>query len=331
MRAARRAGDRALWERLLAASPTASFFQTPAYAEIAKRAYGAETQLLAFECEDGARVALPVRRLPGATLRPVFVSPGRGLPGGFLSDRPLRAAHVDAVLRALARRAAAAYRLSFEPSTVPPLARAPERTLSRGTVHVLDLDGGFERVWRERVAGKVRNQCRKAERTGVVVAAETSAGAFAEFAGLHRGCSVRWSAAAREPRALFAACVGHAQGPGAPLLLLLARAGERGRAVAGALLARRGATWTYWLGAMDRGARELCPGVAVQRAALEQGCAAGARRYVLGASGGIASLEAFKASLGARAVPLDFALEVRGTLRELARRVRGLARPAAEA
>jgi CelD/BcsL family acetyltransferase involved in cellulose biosynthesis len=314
---------RSLWDAFLAGAPDASFFATPRYADLARSAYGTPTRLVVVEDGEGPCLVAPARELRARGLRRDLVSPGRGLPGALLKRPGLAAGALDAALHAIARLPRTALRLTLDPRDALAIGASPERSLRLGRVHVLDLAPGFTALWRERVSGKVRNQCRKADRAGVHVAEETGARAFQAFATLHRAASGQWGADAREPVALFEGLALASRDRRAGLSLVLARdGGAGGPVVAGALLARRGDTVHYWLGAMDRAARALCPSVAVQRFAIDRACATGARRYVLGASGGIASLEAFKASLGAEAIEFGFEIEVRGRLRELARRIR---------
>jgi len=308
------------WEALVAASPDASFFLTPEFAQITEAAYGTPTELFAFECEDGARVLLPARRLASGRLR-TYVAPGGGLPGGLLSEAPLVPERSAAVLHALAKIRDAAFRLTLDPREDLRLPPAPERSLRTDRFFVLDLSGGFARIEAERFAKDFREGCRRAARRGVRVALERGRGAYEAFARLHAAGSQVWDSESQLPSALFSACAAQAAAPGTPLELVLARDGA-GTPVAGILGVRRGDTWTCWLAAMDRRARPLAPSTAAYRFAVERACAAGASRFLLGASGGIASVEAFKRSLGAQ--PIEFALhvEVRGTLREGLRRMR---------
>jgi hypothetical protein len=313
-----------LWKELVAANPNASFFLTPEFAEIAESGYGTPTELFAFECEDGVRVLLPARRLAARRLR-TYVAPGGGLPGGLLSDAPLVPERSAAVLQALAKVRDAAFRLTLDPRQDLRLPPAAERSLRTERFYVLDLSGGFARIEAQRFAKDFREGCRRAARRGVHVSLERGKDAYEEFAGLHAAGSRGWQAESQPPGALFSACAARAAARDTPLELVLARDGT-GAAVAGILGARRGDTWTCWLAAMDRRARALAPSTAAYRFAVEHACAAGTERFLLGASGGIASVEAFKRSLGAE--PIEFALhvEVRGTLREGFRRMRAFGR-----
>ncbi len=326
MRAARlRQTPAGLWEALAAAAPNASFFLTPRYAAIAARAHGVPLELFAFECDDGVRVALPARRLPGPRLRRTYACPGGGLPGGLLAETGLGRRRSAAVLAALARIPDAAFRLTLDPRDALGLPPAPERTLRRDRFFVLDLGGGYAQVESARFAKDFREGCRRAGRRGVTAAVERTRAAFQDFARLHAQGSEAWDAGSRVPAALFEACADDAGAAGSPLELVLAR-DAGGAAVAGVLGVCRGDTFTCWLAAMDRKARPLAPSTAAYRCAIERACALGAERFLLGASGGIASVEAFKRSLGAEAVDAELHVEVRGVLREAARRSRALGR-----
>ena len=316
--------DVRLWETLAAASPNASFFLTREFAQIAEAAYGTPTELFAFECEDGARVLLPARRLASERFR-TYVAPGGGLPGGLLSEAPLCPERSAAVLRALAKVRDAAFRLTLDPREDLQLPAAPERSLRKDRFFVLDLNGGFARVESQRFAKDFREGCRRAARRGVRVSLERGREAYEAFARLHATGSQTWDAETRQPGALFSACAAKAAAQGTALELVLARDGA-GHPVAGILGVRRGDTWTCWLAAMDRRARPLAPSTAAYRFAVEHACACGASRLLLGASGGIAPVEAFKRSLGAQPIEFNLHVEVRGTLREGLRRARALGR-----
>jgi hypothetical protein len=316
-----------LWERLLAAHPDPSFFQTPRFAALARRAYGTPSRLFCVELPGGELAALPARRAAGSLLRPDWVSPGGGLPGGPLSEAPFDSARMDAFLSGLARHPNASFRLSLDPRDSRILTPRASRTLFADRFFVLDLRGGFETVYRDRFAKDVREQCRKAKRRGVEVRSEPSRRGFRDFAALHAAAAAAWDVASRQPAALFEALAELATAPDRPVDLLLARSREDGdRLVAGVLVARGPRTHTCWLAAMDRRARRLAASVAAYRGAVEAACDAGAERLLLGASAGIASIEAFKRSLGAEAIEGEHQLEVRGRLRQGIRHGRRLGR-----
>ena len=318
-----RSDDAALWEELHRRTPDASFFAGPRYAALAAPALAMPAALFAFQAEDGARLAVGTLARPAGVLRRDLLAPGGGLPGQILCDAPLTPARAEALLAALARIPDAAFHLSFEPRTVPPVGDAPERTARREPFFVLDLAPGYERVFADAFAKDFREQCRKSARRGVSVGFAEGRADFVAFGHLYRRAAQAWNPAARRPLAFFAACAREAAAPASPVHLLLARSERHdGAAVAGLLLVHVGDTVTAWMAAMDRGARELAPSAAVYRAAVEWACARGVTRFLLGASGGIASVEAFKRSLGAEPVPCVTGLEVRGRAREWIRRTR---------
>jgi CelD/BcsL family acetyltransferase involved in cellulose biosynthesis len=326
MRARRiRSGAARVWEEVAAAAPDAPFFATPAHAAILEEAGAPAPELFAFALGDGSRAVLPAWPRPGRRFVRTFQSPGGGLPGAILCDAPLTPARAEAVARALARVPDAAFHLTFEPASAPPLGPAPERSRRRDGFFVLDLEGGYAQVHAERFAKDFREQLRKAERRGVRTAFATDAEGFGAFGALHAAAAAAWDPQTRRPPAFFAACARAAAAPGAEVHLVLARSdAHEDRVVAGVLAVRRGATVTAWLAAMDRGARRLAPSPAAYAHLVEHACATGARRLLLGCSGGIASVEAFKRSLGATPVPCTYALEIRGLARQLARRTRTL-------
>lgn len=324
MRARRiRGAERALWEELHAATAGASFFAGPGYGAVAAEGLGTPASLFAFALEDGARAAVAAFARPAGLLRRDFLAPGGGLPGGILCDAPLTAARSEALLAALARIPDAAFHLSFEPRTSPPVCNARERSARHERFFVLDLAAGYERVWADAFAKDFREQCRKSERRGISVELAADRAGFAAFGHLHRRAAQSWGSAASKPLAFFSACARLAAAPERPVHLLLARSERHdGAAVAGLLFVHVQDTITCWLAAMDRSARGLSPSAAVYRAAADWACRHGASRLLLGASGGIASVEAFKRSLGAEGVTCMTSLEVRGRAREWIRRTR---------
>jgi CelD/BcsL family acetyltransferase involved in cellulose biosynthesis len=166
--------------------------------------------------------------------------------------------------------------------------------LSRSVTHVLDLQPGFDAVWNERFSAKNRNMCRKADRGGVVVNAESSQEAARAYHALYAAAAEdREQQADRYPQALFSAFLesGSAE-------LWLARADSE--VVAGALLLRGSQDLLYWSGAMKREHRHLAPSNAVLRAAIASGCERGFRYFDFGASTGLSGVEAFKRSFGAQ-------------------------------
>ncbi len=58
---------------------------------------------------------------------------------------------------------------------------------------VLDLRGGFSKVWSERFTSKVRSNARKAERRGVVVESDNTGRLVPAFDALHRSSVDRWA------------------------------------------------------------------------------------------------------------------------------------------
>lgn len=166
--------------------------------------------------------------------------------------------------------------------------------VTASVTHALDLVEGFGAVWSHAFTAKNRNMCRKAERSGVSVALESTSEGAAGYHALYAASARSWGhTEAPYPGKLFTALVssGHAE-------LWLARLA--GELVAGALLLRGSDDLLYWSGAMNREYRSVAPSNAVIRAAIEAACDRGVRYIDFGASAGLPGVEAFKRSFGAQ-------------------------------
>lgn len=175
------------------------------------------------------------------------------------------------------------------------------------SAYVVDLSGGFEAVWTERFSKKARYKSRKAERDGIVVEMDTNGRLLREFGALYQRSVDAWSQAYFLPTPLARRVI-DGRHPHAKLEVVARRLGSRcqiwiarreGRPVSGIVVLSHGAAATYWKGATDKalvgasGATDL-----LHRRAIEEACRAGRSRYDLGVSG-LASLTAFKMSIGA--------------------------------
>ncbi len=66
--------------------------------------------------------------------------------------------------------------------------------------HVLELEGGFERVWKEQFTGTARTAVRKAERSGLTVERDTSGKLVPVVYELFERSLDRWARQQHEPR-----------------------------------------------------------------------------------------------------------------------------------
>jgi Acetyltransferase (GNAT) domain len=113
--------------------------------------------------------------------------PARYGSGGLLASGGLRASDVTHVLIDLLRTTAVSTRVKpnhdttgrWEAGCVAGVVSIPRR------LEVLDLDGGFSRVWDERFKPAARRAVRKAERSGLVVERDSSMRLIAPFYDLY--------------------------------------------------------------------------------------------------------------------------------------------------
>jgi hypothetical protein len=164
----------------------------------------------------------------------------------------------------------------------------------RSSAHVLDLRPGYDKL----LAGfsaTTRNHIRKAQRRGVRVRAGTGPEDLRAYYEIHR-------------RLVDYKGGYHFLFPLEFLLRLLPMTGiaefliaeHEGRMIAGGLFLRDGCSVFYLHSAYERDHSNLFPACAVLDEAIRRACAGGAAFFNFGGSGGIASLERFKSSWGAR-------------------------------
>jgi hypothetical protein len=313
---------RDVWKRELASDPTALAFQTPEWLDCvcASGHYRDASRL--YELSSGRRLVLPMVRLgrrTGVLAIEASFPPSWGV-GGLVAGGGARAEDLAAVFADLGDRTA--MRISLRPNPLMNAAWAKASPRSTITVprlaHVLDLDGGFGRVWAQRFTGSARTAVRKAERAGLTVECDTTGRRTAVFYELFERSLERWARQQHEPRAL-ARWRGHRRDPLRKLRLIVehlaggchlwiaSRAGEP----AAAILVLQGANASYTRGAMDKEiAGPTRANYLLHQLAIEQACEAGCRHYHMGESGDSASLAQFKTRFGARPYPYaDYHLE----------------------
>ncbi|MGB6223949.1 MAG: GNAT family N-acetyltransferase, partial [Pseudonocardiaceae bacterium] len=170
----------------------------------------------------------------------------------------------------------------------------------------------FPTVWSKRFTSKVRSNCRKAERRGVVVESDSTGRLIPVFDKLYRSSVDRWAQERGYPLTLMR-WLAQRQHPQKKFATVAHRLGERctvwiawrhGEPIAGIINLTRGPQVTYWRGAMDKersrgtGANEL-----LHRCAIEAACASERQSYDFGLSQ-TDDLKKFKGTFGAEEVPV---------------------------
>ena len=303
---------RADWLGVLAADPAASVFQTPSWFEAAAAVTGARDVSRLYVMRDGRRLVLPLLRrrlLPALCLDEGLPHPFG--PGGLLATGGVRPDDVRLVLSDLCRSPALSNRITamfdlggqFE-AGLPVGANA-----TRLRVHVLDLDGGFARVWAERFHASARKAVRRAERADLTIERDTSGRLVPALYELYLAWTAERAsrsglplpvatalARRRQPLAMFEALAA------SPVLESRTwLASHQGTPVAGLVTFVHGAHGISFRSYSLRERGFPYASHLLKRLAIEEACDAGCRWFSLGTSGGVPGLEAFKESLGATA------------------------------
>jgi hypothetical protein len=301
---------RSAWRSVLDASDEATAYHTPEWLDAACESAGFEDASRLYEDGDGRRIVLPMLRrassIPGLSAN-WSMPPNWGY-GGIVSSGRIDAGDVATVLADVL--AAQPGRTIVKPGPLTNAAwnEAPARMRIPHLVHVVDLRGGFARLWSERFSSGTRNKLRKGEKAGV----EIEWGTTDRLLRVHYDLYLEWTrrrarerriplslalrlARRREPFARFEAVARHL---GDRCRIGVAWVGNE--AAASTIILRHGAHAHYWRSANDRDrvGRTYANYLLVARA-LEESAAAGAWYFHMGESGGVQSLMQFKDHFGA--------------------------------
>lgn len=308
---------RDIWHALLESDGRALISQTPEWVDCLCMAEPYRDASRLYETAGGRKIVVPlVRRkgLPRALTTEASLPHGWGI-GGLVADGGARPEDVHTVMADLLARPI--LRTSVRPD--PLGADLWEAGVPQGFVkvphltHVLDLAGGFEGVWADRISSKTRTKIRRAERSGLVVECEAGETLIPVFYDLyirwldHRARQrripvsvARWLGRRRELLQKFTTV---AEAFGDACRTWVARLD--GRPVAASILLIYGANAMYWRNASDKeSAGSTRANDLLQRMMIEDACSAGCRYYHMGESGGVASLMHFKSRFGA--VPYNY-------------------------
>lgn len=307
---------REVWEALLLSDREAIPYQMPAWLDAICATGGYEDASCLYEMASGQQLLLPMVRRKGL---PNLLSTSASLPsswgmGGVLARQPIQPQEVAALFADLVRQPV--LRTTIRPN--PRLgeiwaAAAPSSAIAvPGLAHVLDLEGGFEKVWMKRFKKNTRKRIRKAERhPQLVVECDTTGRLVPVFYELLERSFERWARQQNEPLWLTR-LRGHQRDPLRKFELIAKLMGDACR------------VWVAWLdgqpaaaslvlqdgnvndsrNAMDKelvgtsGANDL-----LLKHSIEDACQAGCRYYHLGESGSSKGLAHFKERFGALPYP----------------------------
>lgn len=300
------------WEAVLAADPNALVFQTPRWTDCACEFGSYEDASRLYELPNGRDVVVPMVR---RRHRPTRLSTEASLPptwdpGGIVAPAGARRDDLAWVLRDLAGRGV--LRTSLRPAPLDASAWAEVRPPGAAVVprlaHVLELDGDFARLWKERFTGTARTAVRKAERSGLTVERDTSGRLVPVVYELFERSIDRWACNQHEPLALARWRRRH-RDPLRKFELISRTLGETCRIwvawcsgrPAAAILVLQETNASYVRGMMDKDlAGPTRANYLLHRLAIEEACRAGCRYYDMGETGPSNTLAQFKTRFGAR-------------------------------
>lgn len=286
---------------------------------------------------DGVEVVLPLfsSRFSLPQLRIQRSPPYAWGYGGVISTKPLAASHLKALLDDCSKLRGAAVHIRPNPLHAELWAEAASRTdwqRRKRSSHVLDLEGGFDKVWNSRFPSKTRTKIRKAEKLGVSVETGSSDTLISEFDSLFRLSISRWAerqnefgwlaalrGRLRDSKQKFTKMAQLSEG-----LLCVSIARLEGKPVAG-IMVLVGHNAHYTRGAMD----QRCIGNTnashlLQKVAIKDACLNMCKHYHMGETGSSSSLAQFKSGFGSVEVPYAEYYHERIPLMTLDRKLRAM-------
>jgi CelD/BcsL family acetyltransferase involved in cellulose biosynthesis len=333
---------RDVWQQLLSADPGALPSQTPQWTDWLCLTRGFSDASRLYEFPDGRQLLLPLlaRTAAGVAVTEESMPYGFGYGGPLVAGVRVTLTEARTVLADLALRPV--LRAGLVPN--PLAAGIFEETAPPSTVrvpflaHVLDLEGGFDQVWRERYRTDIRKNVRRASRQPLVIrqtAGDGDAGDVVDtFAELNRRSVDRWAQQRGQPLWL-ARLVERRRDrteqlssaiPALGSMLTSWTAHLHGDPVAAYVLLHCGERAHAWMSAMDTElARRTDAGALLQSLAIEDACGTGARWFLMGEAAAGSGVAVFKERFGAEAVPYTALRFERLPLTSADRRLRAIA------
>lgn len=166
-------------------------------------------------------------------------------------------------------------------------------TTESSSTHLIDLQDGFDEIWRNRFDKSKRRQTRRAEREGIVVSEATNAEVVKQYYAIYKARTSEWSQPIHHPERLFTSLIAH---PGGGARLFIARAGNR--MLGGHLNLYFSDTVIAWNGVVAADDLATQASTLLYSHCIRDACAAGYKTYNLGGSLGKDTLIDYKRSLG---------------------------------
>jgi len=300
---------RDVWLALVESDPLSFVHQTPLGMDALCAGFDAEDASRLYEFPDGRQLILPLYRSRGL---PRCLSVERSpLIGSLVSSGPASQTELQAIFADLGNRRL--LRTLVRPSALTgdvwASAAPPDLISIKRRSHVLDLQGGFEEVWKYRFNGQARRAIRKAEKAQIEVECDSTGRLVPAFYQLLQKSIVRWAEAKHQP-AFLARWRANRRDPIRKFQRMSDTLGNAYRIwvakvhgqPAAAIVVLFGDNAHYTRGAMDKDlAGPVRASFLLQKLAIEQACKEGCRYYNMGETGTSETLARFKSHFGAQA------------------------------
>jgi GNAT acetyltransferase-like protein len=195
---------RSIWQAVFDQDAEAVPYQSPQWTDALCGSTHRQDASRLYTFSDGTQMVLPLigqRWLPHAMDMAGSMPWGWGI-GGLVSTAPVTVEHIRAVVGDL-QTGARFLRLSIRPN--PRAGEVWRAAMPAGTrrvarlAHAIDLDGGFDAVWRNKFSSSTRKYVTRAEQAGVVVECDDQGRLVPAYYDLFREATRRWAAQQHEP------------------------------------------------------------------------------------------------------------------------------------
>lgn len=331
---------REVWRELFQNDPEALPSQSPEWLDCVCALRKCRDVSRFYEFSDGQQLVMPVvsRNWWSQSFSVQASLPPAWGWGGVLTKHSLSPEHLSTVFGDISSRSALSVSLCPNPRQGELWQEArPDGVMTfPRRAHVLDLEGGWERVWQKRINSGTRRKVRKAERVGVEVEGDTTGRLLGVFYKLFLLSVERWAEQQHEP-VWLAHWRAQQRDPLRKLEYLARHLGSQfkvwvawhdGHAVAASVVLL-GTNADYALGAMDKErAGPVYANYLLHQRAIKDACRLGCHHYHMGESGESEGIAHFKERFGARAYPYsEYRLE-RLPLSRIDRGLRGIVKRA---
>jgi CelD/BcsL family acetyltransferase involved in cellulose biosynthesis len=292
------------WQKLLDSSAGATVFHTLGWSfSLGASFRDLNLRFIVIEDNDGNYVA----GMPFAKSSSMLLSSYRSMPfgtyGGPMAVQGLEEETFPFISAALLGVTKGILPFSFTSvlyNTPVALERALQNAFPNGRrvrvfTHLINLEAGFEKLWDEMFDKETRTCARKAEKRGVKVEEDTTAGGAAVLHSLYRKQAGEWGTARPYPRRLLVNIAGQMRDSAKIWVGKM-----DGVPVCAVLVFYFKDTVMAWLSGQSEEGRNACASHFIYSQIIRNACEAGYDAFNFGASGELQGVRYFKESFGAR-------------------------------